>query len=157
MVTPIKQINKNSCTLACIESLARDKGQPKTQQAIIDQFPHWCHKGELRNGDINNPRDGEIHPLTFSWIMKDLMLAKTFAVGTGNDFLENHKLQIPDGIFLFTINHPNGVFEGYHCYRLVDVQAGLGVFMDPLSGTLFKMAWSDFDIFECVAYVCIPP
>lgn len=163
-MTPTKQLNKNCCVLACVESLSIDKAQHISQQQIIDQFPIECQKGKFRKNpdgsdNLTESRDGETAPQAFFQILKTLGFASSFEVGIGKDFIDARTHRINDGIFLFTTTHPDGTPEGYHCVRVENPEPGQCYVMEPSQGygaSYRPLQWNSQEFLKSIVIVCLP-
>ena len=159
MAAPAKAETDYACVLAAIQSLNADNGgQQFTQAELINRYPIWCSKGKLHpDGHLV---EGGLGLQEFLHVLQDLGLAAKFELGIGRTFLEAQNTRLNDGVFLNTMNHPNGQHGAYHCWRVHDLDGnGFTVVnserRDRRPYLLFP--WPYLDTFGCTVVVCVPP
>jgi hypothetical protein len=161
MISPVKQQDKNCCTLAGIESLTIDKQRHRTQQQIIDDFPAWCRKDQWdEHGDgTKHKKDGPVDLLAFFHILRSMKLASSFEVGTGRACDEDRKSRLHDGIFLCTTTHHDGSYGSFHCVRLENPRVDDFYVVEPSQiypHAYRPVLWDSPDFRGAVVIVCIP-
>lgn len=159
-VTYMQQQDPRCCMLACLSSLLTDKQRPLSQQQLIDKYALETNKGKFFDTPTNKqPKDGAVVLHQFFHILQAEGLARHFAVGTGNPFLQRHQKRVPDGIFLLTTTGQNGVGETYHCVRVENVTEPNAVYvMEPGLGYPHQfrpISWNDPEFLRSIIVVCI--
>ena len=150
-ITSVKQLNQHTCSLACIESLSIDKGNPITQRDLIDKYPIECRKGEQYEGAVSH--------IYLVKILIDLGFASKVVMGMGQAFLLAHQSNLEDGIFLNTTLASDGKTPEYHTWRLERfLPDGLAV-VEPSQSCSYpyiQFPWGYLQHRGCIAAVCIP-
>jgi hypothetical protein len=116
-VTLVRARDANCCALAAIESLSADRGDRRYSQTdLIKEFPDHTRKGKT-NAEGHSIQ-GVIGPLDTLHILRSLGFAAEFVLGLGKDFAELYQSRIPNGVFLLTMNYPDGKYGYFHCWRI---------------------------------------
>lgn len=146
-MTSVKQSTQFTCGLACIESLAKDKGIAIDQAGMFARFPALLHRADGMCGITT--------PYIFISILTDLKLGSAYALGIGRAFVEAKKDRIGHGIFLFTERDDAGTGELAHVWRLENILADSFVVVEPTPGVdpFMKHDWRVLDARRCTVLV----
>lgn len=140
------QITNYTCGLACIESLARNRGTSITQQELINRFQTECKKDGRNEGSITIQNVADI--------LEELKLATAAELGYATkEFIYECVSKIPVGVFIFTTNHPDGTPGGYHCWRLLEVHGwGVMIFepLLPAGADPVPHTWQQLTLWGCL-------
>jgi hypothetical protein len=160
-VTHVRARDKNCCALAAIESLTADRGPKRYSQAdLIEKFPAHCQRDQ-KNLE-GESLEGVIGPLDMIHILRELGFVEHLLMGFGREFGVTHNAQVPDGIFLHTINHLDGKHGGFHCWRVESILQDVCWVVNndppptPHHAPLLKIPWGLFETLGGTLLVCVP-
>jgi hypothetical protein len=134
-VAPVRAIRPQSGLLACIESIARDRGRPASQQALLQRFPRRCRRFRTDEGRIDYRDALEL--------MADLGLAESFETVCDPPGLADLGDRIARGVIL-AVPGPSGGESRW--WRLAAVEGAGLLAMQPEAGEparLAHVAWPE--------------
>jgi stage V sporulation protein K len=134
---------QHSCFLACVESLARERGFPITQGEMLGRFAARFSRWQTQPGYIHDVAEA-VELLTLAGFTGDVV-----AVNAASEIISGFKADKGGFVFTDDFYDSNGQLTDFnHSLRLLDATPEKIVLMNPLrkpsAGIVSEYAWSEF-------------